>query len=118
MGLGRVACGSASHIEGGGPSRYVIALGYAGWGQGPLEEELTRHGWFVAPVSDQLLFGTSAQDRWSAAWSANGIARRLLASQNGHACKSGLRPCLFGSWPGRDLHIAPPVLCPSSIGKA
>src|SRR3546814_2022233 len=41
--------------EGGGPSRYVIALGYAGWGQGQLEEEMTRHGWFVAPVSDQLL---------------------------------------------------------------
>ncbi|HEY9579132.1 MAG TPA: YqgE/AlgH family protein [Rhizorhapis sp.] len=71
--------------EGGGPSRYVIALGYAGWGQGQLEEEMTRHGWFVAPVSDQLLFGTSAQDRWSAAWSANGIDSSLLASQSGHA---------------------------------
>src|SRR3546814_3925645 len=88
MGLGRVACGSASHIEGGGPSRYVIALGYDGWGQGQLEEEMTRHGWFVAPVSDQLLFGTSAQDRWSAAWSANGIDSSLLASPSGHACQS------------------------------
>src|SRR3546814_2042142 len=64
---------------------YVIALGYAGWGQGQLEEEMTRHGWFVAPVSDQLLFGTSAQDRWSAAWSANGIDSSLLASKSGQA---------------------------------
>src|SRR3546814_19239895 len=71
--------------EGGGPSRYVIALGYAGWGQGQLEEEMTRHGWFGAPVSDQLLFGTSAQDRWSAARSANGKDGRAAWRERGGA---------------------------------
>jgi putative transcriptional regulator len=32
--------------EGKGPSRWLIALGYAGWGEGQLDEEMTRHGWF------------------------------------------------------------------------
>ncbi|MCF8708815.1 YqgE/AlgH family protein [Rhizorhapis sp. SPR117] len=71
--------------EGRGPTRYVVALGYAGWGEGQLEEEMTRHGWFIAPASDQLLFNTPASDRWTAAWSASGIDSSLLANQSGHA---------------------------------
>jgi putative transcriptional regulator len=34
--------------EGKGPSRWLIALGYAGWEGGQLEEEMTRHGWYSA----------------------------------------------------------------------
>ncbi len=34
--------------EGKGPSRYLVALGYAGWGEGQLDEEMTRPGWFAA----------------------------------------------------------------------
>ncbi|MCY7399170.1 MAG: YqgE/AlgH family protein, partial [Sphingomonas bacterium] len=34
--------------EGRGPSRFLVALGYAGWGAGQLDEEMTRHGWFTA----------------------------------------------------------------------
>ena len=71
--------------EGRGPSRYAVALGYAGWGQGQLEDEMTRHGWFVAPATDTLLFETPPRDRWTAAWSASGIDTSLLASQSGHA---------------------------------
>ena len=71
--------------EGRGPTQYIVALGYAGWGQGQLEEEMTRHGWFVAPASDVLLFGTQTRDRWTAAWSASGIDASLLANQSGHA---------------------------------
>src|SRR3546814_3357889 len=29
-----------------GPRHWIVALGYAGWGEGQLEEEMTRHGWF------------------------------------------------------------------------
>lgn len=71
--------------EGRGPSRYTVALGYAGWGQGQLEDEMTRHGWFIAPANDTLLFGTEPRERWTAAWSASGIDVSLLASQSGHA---------------------------------
>ncbi|WP_184475457.1 YqgE/AlgH family protein [Rhizorhapis suberifaciens] len=71
--------------EGRGPTRYIVALGYAGWGKGQLEEEMTRHGWFVAPASDTILFSTDTRTRWTAAWSASGIDASLLANQSGHA---------------------------------
>lgn len=71
--------------EGKGPGRFVIALGYAGWGQGQLDEEMTRHGWFVAPATDHLLYDMPARERWAAAWSASGIDASLLATRSGHA---------------------------------
>ena len=42
--------------EGTGPRRWLAALGYAGWGEGQLDREMTRHGWFTAPPSDELLY--------------------------------------------------------------
>jgi hypothetical protein len=36
--------------EGRGPSRWIAALGYAGWGSGQLEDELCRNGWFSRPA--------------------------------------------------------------------
>ena len=71
--------------EGRGPSRWLIALGYAGWGEGQLDDEMTRHGWFAASGSPQLLFDTPAEERWEAAFKADGIDPRLLASETGAA---------------------------------
>jgi putative transcriptional regulator len=70
---------------GRGPTRWLIALGYAGWGAGQLDEELTRHGWFTAPAGDSILFDTNADDRWEASFKAVGIDPRLLASETGAA---------------------------------
>ena len=53
--------------EGNGPSRWIAALGYAGWGEGQLDEEMTRHGWFAASGSQQILFDTPTDERWAAA---------------------------------------------------
>ena len=71
--------------EGKGPSRYLIALGYAGWGEGQLDEEMTRHGWFAADVSERILFETPADERWAAAFKAEGVDPRLLSSETGAA---------------------------------
>ena len=71
--------------EGRGPSRWLIALGYAGWGEGQLEEEMTRHGWFPAAGSAALLFDTPTDERWETAFRAEGIDPRLLASETGAA---------------------------------
>ena len=57
--------------EGAGPSHWIAALGYAGWGEGQLEEEMTRHGWFAAeaatgyPVryADRRTLGRGVQGR-------------------------------------------------------
>ena len=71
--------------EGGGPSRYIVALGYAGWGEGQLDEEMTRHGWFAAAGDQKLLFDIPTDERWAAAFKAEGIDPRLLASETGAA---------------------------------
>ena len=69
--------------EGRGPSRWIVALGYAGWGEGQLDEEMTRHGWFAAPGDAAILFDTPTDERWAAAFKAEGIDPRLLASETG-----------------------------------
>jgi putative transcriptional regulator len=71
--------------EGNGPSQWLFALGYAGWGEGQLEDELREHGWYAAGGHPQVLFETPAADRWTAAWRADGIDPALLASETGHA---------------------------------
>jgi len=71
--------------EGRGPSRWIAALGYAGWGEGQLDEEMTRHGWMVANAEPELLFDTPTDERWAAAFKAEGIDHRLLTSETGAA---------------------------------
>lgn len=71
--------------EGRGPSRWLIALGYAGWGAGQLEEEMRHHGWYVADGSPDILFDTPAEGRWMATWRAEGIDPALLSNETGRA---------------------------------
>jgi len=71
--------------EGRGPSQWIAALGYAGWGEGQLDEEMTRHGWFAAQGTAQILFDTPTDERWAAAFKAEGIDPRLLTSETGAA---------------------------------
>jgi len=68
-----------------GPSRWLVALGYAGWAEGQLEEELTRHGWFSTEGDLALLFDVSADARWSNAFSGAGINPGQLAASGGRA---------------------------------
>ena len=71
--------------EGRGPSRWIAALGYAGWGEGQLDGELSRPGWFHVAGDDTLLFDTEADQRWSSAFAKAGIDPRLLVSDTGTA---------------------------------
>ena len=73
-------------IAGGiGPSRWIPALGYAGWGEGQLDGELARHGWFNVAGDDALLFDTDPDDRWEAGFAGAGIDPRMLAATTGTA---------------------------------
>ena len=71
--------------EGKGPARWIVALGYAGWGEGQLDEEMTRHGWFAARAGPGILFDTPTDERWAASFKAEGIDPRLLGSETGVA---------------------------------
>jgi putative transcriptional regulator len=71
--------------EGRGPTRWLIALGYAGWSPGQLEGELVHHGWHIIPGSDALLFDAPPATRWQAAFAEGGIDARLLTTEGGEA---------------------------------
>lgn len=70
---------------GRGPSRWQVALGYAGWGEGQLDEEMTRHGWLSVAADPSLIFDVSADARWAAGMAAAGVDPRLLSIQAGRA---------------------------------
>ncbi|WP_174297397.1 YqgE/AlgH family protein [Sphingomonas bacterium] len=70
---------------GKGPGRWVVALGYAGWGEGQLDAEMTRHGWLNVAGDEALLFDTGADGRWAAGFTGAGIDWRLIASPAGTA---------------------------------
>ena len=71
--------------EGRGPERFLVSLGYAGWGEGQLDEEMTRHGWFAASGGRAILFDTPVDARWQAGFKSEGIDPRLLDSGAGAA---------------------------------
>lgn len=68
-----------------GPSRWLVALGYAGWGEGQLDGEMTQHGWFNLPGNPDLLYTCAAGARWEAGFAAAGIDPRLLVGEAGRA---------------------------------
>lgn len=73
-------------IAGGkGPGRWLVALGYAGWGEGQLDGEMARHGWFNTPADTTLLYDTAAEDRWERAFALAGIDSAMLSSAAGRA---------------------------------
>lgn len=70
---------------GEGPAKWVSALGYAGWGEGQLEGELSRPGWLPVDAGAELLFDTAPEDRWTRAMAVVGIDPRLLVAGVGTA---------------------------------
>lgn len=70
---------------GKGPSKWLVALGYAGWGAGQLEGEMRHHGWFAAQGRPEILFDTPVNARWAATWRAEGIDPSHLVSETGRA---------------------------------
>jgi putative transcriptional regulator len=70
---------------GNGPSRWIVALGYAGWGAGQLEQEMSGHGWFATTGSEALLYECDVKNRWESGFRSAGIDPRLLATGFGTA---------------------------------
>jgi len=70
---------------GDGPQDYLVALGYAGWGPGQLEEEVSGNSWLTVPADRRILFQVAADDKLAAAGQQLGIDIDLLTAQAGHA---------------------------------
>lgn len=67
------------------PARAVLALGYAGWGEGQLDREMMDNAWLVCPITDALVFETKPEDVWTAALASLGIKPEMLSAAAGHA---------------------------------
>lgn len=71
--------------NGTGPEKFLIALGYAGWEAGQLEDEIMANAWLTIPASDSIIFDTPLEQRWSLAAQPLGIDLNLISSVAGHA---------------------------------
>ncbi|MEK7991337.1 MAG: YqgE/AlgH family protein [Thiotrichaceae bacterium] len=72
--------------KGHGPDKVLIALGYAGWSAGQLEQEMLENTWLSIPASDNdIMFNVPIEKRWQAAASKLGIDLNLLSTQAGHS---------------------------------
>ncbi|MGI9493182.1 MAG: YqgE/AlgH family protein, partial [Geminicoccaceae bacterium] len=71
--------------DGEGPERCVLALGYASWGAGQLDQEIQDNGWLLAPADNQLVFGADNSAKWEEAINKIGIDLSLLSTEAGHA---------------------------------
>jgi putative transcriptional regulator len=71
--------------QGEGPEEAVIALGYAGWDAGQLEEEMANNSWLSVAADEQLVFETPLEERWHAAGLLLGVDLMRITSDAGHA---------------------------------
>jgi len=68
-----------------GPEKFLVALGYAGWDAGQLEDEIANNAWLTLPAEANILFDTPIEQRWSAASKSLGIDLNLISGIAGHA---------------------------------
>ena len=63
-------------------TQFQLVLGYAGWGPGQLEWEMTQGTWLSAPLQSRLILDTKPRDMYDAALAILGISRHDLALTN------------------------------------
>lgn len=63
------------------PSRYLLAIGHAGWGPGQLESEITVNAWCHSEASEALVFGAGSNDIWSAALKSLGVTNAMFSAE-------------------------------------
>ena len=67
------------------PRRFLLALGYAGWGAGQLESEIRQGAWLTCDPDEELVFGRDLDSRWAAALAKIGVQPERLSTQAGRA---------------------------------
>ncbi len=70
---------------GDGPQEYIVALGYAGWGAGQLEQEMAENIWLSVAADMQKMWHTAADKRWENAAQLLGVDLKIISSDIGHA---------------------------------
>lgn len=68
-----------------GPENFIVALGYAGWGAGQLDQEIQQNAWLTAEGEDEIIFHTDLDQKWARSMAMMGIDASMLSAQAGHA---------------------------------
>ncbi len=68
-----------------GPKKHLIALGFAGWGKGQLEQEIADNSWLLVEAKPDIIFDTPTEKRWEAATRLLGIEPSQLSDFQGHS---------------------------------
>jgi putative transcriptional regulator len=72
--------GDLSRLAEAPPDHFRLFLGYAGWGEGQLIEEILRNDWLTAPVSSELIFAPDPEKVWDEALRSVGVDPAILPS--------------------------------------
>jgi len=70
---------------GDGPEPTLVAVGYAGWEAGQLEQEMLANAWLNVPATPEIVFDTPFADRWDSAARTLGIDIASMTPDAGHA---------------------------------
>ncbi|AOW14662.1 hypothetical protein LPB72_05190 [Hydrogenophaga crassostreae] len=71
--------------SGAGPSKVFVTLGYASWGEGQLESEITENSWLTVEADPKLIFETPVEERYDRAMALLGLESWMLSPDAGHA---------------------------------
>src|SRR5215469_1359934 len=71
--------------NGAGPKHAILALGYAGWAPGQLENEIQGNGWLHCDADPELVFGDDIDEKYARALRKIGIDPGMLSNEAGHA---------------------------------
>ncbi|MGI9352626.1 MAG: YqgE/AlgH family protein [Rhizobiaceae bacterium] len=70
---------------GKGPKKAILALGYAGWASGQLEDEISSNGWLTVDSTEEILFECGNSEKYRKSLQLLGVDENLLSSDSGHA---------------------------------
>jgi putative transcriptional regulator len=70
---------------GAGPEKSLVALGYAGWEPGQLEDEMLANSWLNVPATPEIVFDMPFNQRWMSAAQTLGIDISRISPDAGHA---------------------------------
>ena len=71
--------------DGNGPNSSLLALGYAGWAPGQLDEEIQNNGWLTVPADEEVVFRLQNDMKWQTAVARLGVDISNLSAEVGHA---------------------------------
>ena len=72
-------------IDGNGPNKSIVALGYAGWGPGQLDTEIQSNAWLSVESDLELVFSAKTAEKWDMALEEIGVNPALLSTEAGRA---------------------------------